>query len=82
MEQGVSILFSLEAISQIPQQDYAATKVKHSKKVLRISFVPDNEPAEVLQPGKQPLNLPTPTISSEASQILGFVFAVDAVRSN
>jgi hypothetical protein len=72
----------LEAISQIPQQNYTAGEVKHPKKGLRISFIPDHEPAEVLQPGKQPLNLPTPTIASEASQILGFVFAVDALPCN
>jgi len=38
----------LQGISQIPQQDYTAAKIKHPKKVLSISFITDNQPAEVL----------------------------------
>ena len=40
--------FRLQGISQIPQQDYTAAKIKHPKKVLSISFITDNQPAEVL----------------------------------
>jgi hypothetical protein len=54
--------------------------MEHPEKVLSVSFVPNNEPAEVLQPGKQSLNLPTPTIPSQASHILGSVFSIAAVR--
>ena len=34
--------FILRAISYMPQQNYAATKVEHSEKVLSVSFVADN----------------------------------------
>jgi hypothetical protein len=33
---------SLQAISYMPQQNYAAAKVEHSEKVLSVSFVADN----------------------------------------
>jgi hypothetical protein len=32
----------LQAISYMPQQNYAAAKVEHSEKVLSVSFVADN----------------------------------------
>jgi hypothetical protein len=58
---------TLKAISQMPQQNDAATKVEHSQKILRVSFVAYDPPAKVLQPGKQPLDLPAPTITPHAA---------------
>src|SRR5439155_15088121 len=37
------------------------------------TFVSANQPAEVLQPGKQPFNLPATAVASQSSQILGSV---------
>jgi len=54
--------------------------MEHPEKILGISFVSNDQPAEVLQPGKQPFNFPPTTIPSQASQILSFVFPVTAVR--
>jgi hypothetical protein len=42
--------------------------MEHPEKVLSVSFVPNNEPAEVLQPGKQSFNLPTSAIPSQTPQ--------------
>jgi len=63
----------------MPQEDNAAAEIEHSKKVLSISFVADYQPAEVLQPGKQPFNLPAMAVPSQASQILGPVFSIAAM---
>src|SRR5580704_6229913 len=45
----------LEAISQMPQPNNAATKVEHPEKILCISFVAHDQSPEVLQPGKPSL---------------------------
>jgi len=49
------------------------------EKILGISFVSNDQPTVVLQPGKQPFNFPPTAIPSQASQILSFVFPVTAV---
>jgi hypothetical protein len=46
----------------MPQQNYAAAEIEHPKKVLSVSFVAHDQPAEVLQPSKQPFNLPASAI--------------------
>src|SRR5436305_3207945 len=66
----------------MPQQDNAAAKIDHPEKVLRVPFVTDNEAPEVLQPSKQPFNLPTSPIPSQTSQVLCSVLAVTAVRGD
>ena len=70
---------TLEAISQMPPQEYATAEMEHSEKVLSISFVADYQPAEVLQPRKQPFNLPAMAVPSQASQILSPVFSIAAM---
>jgi hypothetical protein len=62
------------------QQNDAAGKIEHPEKVLSVSFVADNQPAEVLQPGKESLDLPTSAVPPQSPQILGSVFTVAAVR--
>jgi hypothetical protein len=64
----------------MPQQNDAAAKIEHPEKVLSVSFVADNQPAEVLQPGKESLDLPTSAVPPQSPQILGSVFTVAAVR--
>jgi len=56
--------------------------VKHSKKVLSISFVTDDESSEVLQPGKQPFDLPTSPIPPHAAQVLCCVSSIASVGSD
>ena len=72
----------LEAISQMPQQNNAATKVEHPEKILCISFVAHDQSPEVLQPGKQSLNLPASPIAAHATQVLRCVFSITTVRSD
>ena len=54
--------------------------MEHPEKILGISFVSNGQPAEVLQPGKQPFNFSPTAIPSQASQGLEFIFPVTAVR--
>ena len=79
---AVWLVTRLEPISQIPQQDYATAEMEHPEKVLSVSFVPDNQPPEVLKPGKQSFNLPTSAVSSQAPTVLCSVDSVAAVRSD
>ena len=64
----------------MPQQNDAAAKIEHPEKVLSVSFVADNQPAEVLQPGKESLDLPTSAVPPQSPQILGSVFTVASVQ--
>ena len=43
-------LGKLEAVSQMPQQNEAAGKVKHAEKVISIAFVAGSHTPRVLQP--------------------------------
>jgi hypothetical protein len=56
--------------------------VEHPKKVLCISLVADDQPAEVLQPGKQSFKLPAAPIPPHAPKILGFVSSIASVGSD
>jgi hypothetical protein len=56
--------------------------MQHPQKILCVSFVPDDQPAEVLKPSKQSLNLPAAAIASQSPQILRSVLSVAAMRSN
>jgi hypothetical protein len=63
----------------MPQQDQYATELNHAEEVDGVSFPAAAESAEVLQPGKEPLDFPTPQVTTEWPSILrssAFVFAV------
>lgn len=47
----------LERISQISQPNNSAAKTEHPKEILCVTFIAYDQPAEVLQSGKQPLDL-------------------------
>jgi hypothetical protein len=53
--------------------------VEHPKKVLCISFVADDQPADVLQPGKQSFNLPAAPIPPQAPKILCLISSIATV---
>ena len=56
--------------------------MEHPKKVLCISFVADDQPAEVLQPGKQSFNLPSAPIPPHTPKILCLVSSIATVGSD
>lgn len=54
--------------------------MEHSEKVLSIALVTDDEPAEVLKPSKQPLDLPPFAISPQATAILRLMSSIATLR--
>ena len=54
----------------MPQQDQRRGELKHTNKVLRVTFISNDQTPEVLQPGKQPLDLPPSSISLRPTSIL------------
>jgi len=48
-----------------PQQNDAAGHVQHPEKVLGESLIAHNDPAKVLQPGKESFDLPPPLVATQ-----------------
>ena len=48
--------------------------MNHTQEIFCMVFVPDNQPPEVLKPGKQTLYLPSAPIASQFSTVLGVRF--------
>jgi hypothetical protein len=44
--------------------------VSHRKKVLGVTLVADNEPPKILEPGKESLDLPPPSVATERATVL------------
>src|ERR1039458_887916 len=59
----------------MPQEDQHATELNHPEKVSRVTFPAAADPAKVLQPGEQPLNLPSPQVAAQRPPILGSLSA-------
>jgi len=55
----------------MPQEDQHASELNHAKKVRGVTFPAATDPAKVLQPGEQPLDLPTPQVAAQRPSILG-----------
>src|SRR5215211_2379769 len=63
--------YLLEAISQTFSEQYDdAPELRHAQKVLLLVLVADHQPPEILQPGKEPLYLPTPLVATQLASIL------------
>src|SRR6516225_9594791 len=56
----------------MPEQDYNTGELNQGHVVLDVILVADHQPAEVVKPGKQPLDLPSPLEAPQSSAILGF----------
>lgn len=70
----------LEPISKLPEQDCYRCKLNKAEEILGIIFPSNKETTLPLNPGKEPLNKPTPFIAAQTAAILGFAFlAVRAV---
>lgn len=65
----------------MPEQDEDESELHHSKKVLSMVLVANPKTAEVVQPGKQPLDLPAPPVPTQRTAILSLL-PVLTVRSN
>src|SRR5712691_765749 len=56
--------------SQIAQHYFHAAKPDHAEEVLSMKFVADNQPAEPVQPGEQPLHHPAAQVAAQRSAVL------------
>lgn len=57
--------------------------MNHAQEIFYMVFVPNNQPPEVLKPGKQTLHLPSTPIASQFSAVLGVrLFPSFAMRGN
>ena len=71
----------LDAISKTPQQDDDVSKLEHTEEVIKMVFIPDNQPSEVVEPCEQPFDLPALAISPNGASILSFgSFSTGPVR--
>jgi len=66
----------------MPQQNQRRGELKHPEKVLGVTFIPNDETPEVLQPGKQPLDLPPSSISLQPTSILSRIPSVSTMWSD
>jgi hypothetical protein len=67
----------------VSQEDNHAAEQDKSKIIVEATIMTNLNSSEVLQPGKQALNLPTPGIATQRASILsGRLLAVGLVRSN
>ena len=61
----------LEGISKTPEQDAHAPELEEREEVLRVALVSGDQPAEVVEPGEQSLDLPATLVAAERTSILG-----------
>jgi len=59
----------------MPEKDDRASKVKESEIVLGAVFVADDQPAEVVQPGKEAFDLPSFAVAAQAATVVERRFA-------
>ena len=71
---------SLEAISEMSEQDADASEMDEAEEVLGVPVVSDDESAVVVEPGKQALDLPAPPVASKRTPVLGLPLSVREVR--
>ena len=67
----------------MPQQDAGAREVQHPQEVVDVVFPAGDETAEVMEPGEEPLDLPSTFVAAQRSAVLrSGLFAVPPVRGN
>src|SRR6516162_2349331 len=64
----------------MPEEDERASEVKHAREVLQIILVTRDQPTIILEPCKQPLNLPSMTVAPQGAAILRQFLAVRVMR--
>ena len=62
------------------EQDESTSEMEHAREVLQIILVTRDQPTIILEPCKQPLNLPSMTVAPQGAAILRQFLAVRAMR--
>src|SRR5262245_58554630 len=71
----------LEHISKIPKQDDCAAELEEGQEVGSPVLPAGHQPAELVKPGEQPLDLPAAAVSAQRAAILS-LFPIAAVGRN
>jgi len=56
--------------------------VKHSEKIVGVPFISDDQAPKVLQPGKEPFDFPTPSVSFQPTSILSRILSRSTMWSD
>jgi hypothetical protein len=73
----------LEVISKTAaHEDYHAGELDKAQKVAAVVVVAGEDPAKSLQPGNQPLNLPTPAVAAQRAAVLSEAVAIGPLRGS
>jgi hypothetical protein len=66
----------------MPHENQRRGELEHPEKVLGVTFMPNDQTPEVLQPGKQPLDFPPSSVSLQPTSILSRTPSVPTMWSN
>jgi hypothetical protein len=55
----------------MPQEDNAATELEHAEEIGFVIFPAADESAEIVEPGKEALDFPAPTVATQSAAVLG-----------
>jgi hypothetical protein len=55
----------------MPEQDAGARELQHPQKIADVVFPSGDEPAGVVEPGKEPFDFPATTIAAQRPAVLG-----------
>ena len=64
------VLKLLEAISQMPQENYEAAELEHAEEIGFVIFPAADQSAEIVEPGKEALDFPAPTVATQFAAVL------------
>jgi hypothetical protein len=56
----------------MPQENDGCRQLDHPEGVVRVTFPSRDDAAEIVQPSKQPLDLPAPTFTTQRPAVLSF----------
>ena len=66
----------------MPQKNQRRRELEHTEKVLRVTFISNDQTPEVLQPRKQPFDFPPSLVSLHPASILSRVRSISTMWSN
>lgn len=66
----------------MPEQDLGAGEMEHPDEVVDVTFPAGDEPPEIVQPGEESLDSPSPSRPPQASTVLGDDATTAPMRGN
>src|SRR5260370_39286705 len=59
----------------MPQEDNEAAELEHAEEIGFVIFPAADEPAEIVEPGKEALDFPAPAVTAQFAAVLGTLAA-------